>query len=512
MNKLYLYIYTFIVCPMMLCACFDDKGSYDYHDINEITISGLQNKYQVYADVSTLKIEPEITTTEGDRNLIYEWRAVQGYSSSTLIGTERNLDYHVQLEPNNYTLYLRVTDGETGVTSIKTAALEVGTPYMKGIMIVGQDAQNKTKLQMLSVGTDTTLIADVLKDSSLPELAEGVDIIHTGKGSYPKLWLITKEQCFSLNMKRMTGDSEQVFEKQLFLTENYSGTFNPVDFVPRIKDQSGNTGSWNSGNSAVVCSNGYVFNSTFSFLGGAYYTDPVNHPSGDFSTWFKAKPYLLYSLKNWNGFVYYDETNERFLKVGAYNDYSAVMADNAGDPFPWNQAGTNRTMVYGENTFNTDGGSGNGNSFVIMKDKTDNSFYIYKFYAVASPVKRDFYSVKPVATDFDKADFYAFSSLRTLVYYAVGNKLYAYDYNKNNEKLYLIKDFGNETITMVKCDTQIEPSDNPLYIATYSADKGGVLQKYAQDLTPDNVSLKADEKCCWEGLVKIKSISWRATN
>ena len=54
----------------------------------------------------------------------------------------------------------------------------------------------------------------------------------------------------------------------------------------------------------------------------------------------------------------------------------------------------------------------------------------------------------------------------------------------NNEKLYLLKDFGSETITLLKCDTQIEPTANPLYIATYSTDKQGVLQKYAQDLPP----------------------------
>src|SRR5699024_10573056 len=98
------------------------------------------------------------------------------------------------------------------------------------------------------------------------------------------------------------------------------------------------------------------------------------------------------------------------------------------DIFPWNQP-AGRTLVYAENTRNTDGGSTNGNSFAIMKN-ADNTCLIYKFYANGTnPAKRGAYEVKPMATDFEKADHYAFSSNRSVVFYSVGNKLYAYDYN-----------------------------------------------------------------------------------
>ena len=36
------------------------------------------------------------------------------------------------------------------------------------------------------------------------------------------------------------------------------------------------------------------------------------------------------------------------------------------------------------------------------------------------------------------------------------------------------------------------------------------LQKYIQGVNPDKVELEADEKSCWEGLMKIKKMSWRA--
>ncbi|MFR1240966.1 MAG: hypothetical protein ACLSDJ_07495, partial [Butyricimonas faecihominis] len=169
-------------------------------------------------------------------------------------------------------------------------------------------------------------------------------------------------------------------------------------------------------------------------------------------------------------------------------------------------------MVYGENTFNTDGGSTDGNSFALLKDGVG-EFYIYKFYVSSSVAKRDSYTVvRSVATDFDKADFYAFSSRRTVIFYTVGSRLYAYDYNKGNEKCYLLEDFGEDQITMLKCDTQIEPSANPIYLATYNDTDGGSLRKYDQGMDPNKVEVNPVSNAYWTGLIKIKKMSWRASN
>ena len=41
-------------------SCYKDKGNYDYHDINELTITGINSYYQLrQGDV--LKISPTIT-------------------------------------------------------------------------------------------------------------------------------------------------------------------------------------------------------------------------------------------------------------------------------------------------------------------------------------------------------------------------------------------------------------------------------------------------------------------
>lgn len=471
-----------IVFALGLTACYDDKGSYDYHDICEVNIEGLESVYETVYRESVLEIDPTVTVTEGNigdtTRFAYEWRANVPYNSTELIGTERILNYRVELAPRDYTLYFRVTDRQTGVVTVATSTLKVGTAYSKGILLIGENTQGEADVQMLSMVKDTVLYKELLKNSGLPVLKNPVDIIHTGaagNSNYIKLWVLTGSQAYSMDRKTFAGSESDVFGKLLFMDRTFDTEFVPVDIIPRVKDKSGKNGG-SSYCRTVVCNNGYIFNASTLLMGGDYYNNPVNCLTSDQNTYYKAFPYLFYTLNSYSGgFLWFDVENRRFLTVKNSIAVSDLLEDQAGDPFPWNQGTTGRTLVYGENTL--DVGSSNGNSFAILKDPAG-------------------------------ADFYAFSSRRTVVYYAVGATLHAYDYNKGNERHYTF-DMG-DPITMLYCDTAIEPNANPLYVATYNATTGGKLQKYIQGVNPDKVELEADEKSCWEGLMKIKKMSWRA--
>lgn len=471
-----------IVFALGLTACYDDKGSYDYHDICEVNIEGLESVYETVYRESVLEIDPTVTVTEGNigdtTRFAYEWRANVPYNSTELIGTERILNYRVELAPRDYTLYFRVTDRQTGVVTVATSTLKVGTAYSKGILLIGENAQGEADVQMLSMVKDTVLYKELLKNSGLPVLKNPVDIIHTGaagNSNYIKLWVLTGSQAYSMDRKTFAGSESDVFGKLLFMDRTFDTEFVPVDIIPRVKDKAGKNGG-SSYYRTVVCNNGYIFNASTLLMGGDYYNNPVNCLTSDQNTYYKAFPYLFYTLNSYSGgFLWFDVENRRFLTVKNSIAVSDLLEDQAGDPFPWNQGTTGRTLVYGENTL--DVGSSNGNSFAILKDPAG-------------------------------AYFYAFSSRRTVVYYAVGATLHAYDYNKGNERHYTF-DMG-DPITMLYCDTAIEPNANPLYVATYNATTGGKLQKYIQGVNPDKVELEADEKSCWEGLMKIKKMGWRA--
>ncbi len=157
------------------------------------------------------------------------------------------------------------------------------------------------------------------------------------------------------------------------------------------------------------------------------------------------------------------------------------------------------------------GGKPNGNSFTLMKDAgTGKSTSSYKFYAYGSSAqKRAGYEVKSsLATDIDKAEFYAFASNRSLLLYVVGKTLYAYDYKVGYEKLYSM-DLPDE-VSMMKFDVKSGYGDyNDLYIATYNSTTGGTLQKYVLGTDQNKFELKPDERCCWTGLVKVKDMEWK---
>ena len=52
MKKAILYVAGLLW--IMATACFNDKGSYNYHDICEVTIDGLEASYNVSMGVSVL--------------------------------------------------------------------------------------------------------------------------------------------------------------------------------------------------------------------------------------------------------------------------------------------------------------------------------------------------------------------------------------------------------------------------------------------------------------------------
>lgn len=53
-----LFLITLFI-TVVLSACFDDKGNYDYHEINELQITGLPEELQVkYRNVDTLRATP----------------------------------------------------------------------------------------------------------------------------------------------------------------------------------------------------------------------------------------------------------------------------------------------------------------------------------------------------------------------------------------------------------------------------------------------------------------------
>ncbi|MFC3199739.1 PKD-like family lipoprotein [Parapedobacter deserti] len=513
--NIYKYVIA-LVSVIWLSSCSKDLGNYDYSDINELTINGVSSNYNVRTGIDTLRIQPTITATlDGADTSRYEylWILRTGTTERDTIGRQRNLIYPVRLNPVPHDLYYRVLDRETGVTWTANTTITVGTILSRGLLIIGEDENGFAEAEMLSMISDTVHIRNILSTSGLSPLREPVSLVHTGGSeAYIRLWAMTKTGSYYLDRATMAASTDNNFSRFIYISEYIDPeTLHPVVIAPQIRTGAGAIGS--TLYRAIVTTGGDIFAGVPLLMGGDYYNNPVNRVAAEQEVRLPAAPYLLYPIGAMNNFMWYDVKNQRFLSFTSIGvaTASTVLTDGADDIFPWNQP-TGRTLVYAENTRNTDGGSINGNSFAIMRD-SDNTHHIYKFYANGTnPAKRGAYIVKSMAVDFNKADFYAFSSNRSVIFYSVGGILRAYDYNPGFEKIYTFPEIGDHTITMLKFDTQIDHETNSLYIGTYSPDTKGTLRRYRVGANPNTVELLLQENSTWSDMIKIKDINWRASN
>ena len=508
---------VFFLTSVFIClsvACYDDKGSYDYKDVNEVEVDGLGTSYNLIFKKDTLKITPELKFTQDSLNLDrygYEWIVVSGISGSEetreVIGTERNLKYFVELEPGTYTLYLKVRDKQTGLLWMNYTSLTVRTEVGLGWLLIGEDAEGYVNVDMIAMPNDTIVINNLLSNNGLPRLKGPKSIMYTGSpyasylAPYEKLWIATEDRSYYVNTSTFEGELTNVFEMMVYSYLDIPEQLNPVHLLSQRTGGSMNTSR------SVACAEGFVFNIS-SLLSGGDYANPLNRTADAPEKLFKAYPYIFASLGYVSGGVLYDTDNGRFLRFTSSGSTSTALLDNSGEAFPWIQP-EGRTLVYGENTMDTEGGS-RGNSFTLMKDAGTGKYFIYKFYAYGSSAqKRAGYEVKSsLATDIDKAEFYAFASNRSLLLYVVGKTLYAYDYKVGCEKLYSM-DLPDE-VSMMKFDVKSGYGDyNDLYIATYNSTTGGTLQKYVLGTDQNKFELKPDERCYWTGLVKVKDMEWK---
>ena len=515
------HIITAFLGLLLFWSCFDDKGNYNYREINQTTIGKLAESYTVAADVGVLHIEPEIKMSMADPDddrFDYLW-IVKYTNYSTIeivdtIGRERVLDWQADLPIYTYDMWLKVEDTQTGMVTQAKTQLSLTIYHGRGIMLASEDAEGYFKGQMLVMmpGEETVFYDNVLEYSGLPQLRGAVDFFHTGNNNpdYTRaVWIVTESGTYFVNRLSLkmednfcTFDDKTYFKPEIPLR--------PIDIGPRIKDNKGDTGGYNNSMRFVLCDNGDIFHSWMSIQGDIYDL-PVSMVDGE--GFFKAKAPLFFPHKDM-GFgvmLCYDGDNERFLSIGLANTEAKKLADNAGEAFPWNQNG--RAYVYGENTLS---GAQNGYSFAIMKETTADAgrtydYSIYEFY-VTGPVKRAFYEVlREEAPLFGSATSYAFSSKRTVVFYVAGGKLYAYDFDPAVQKNYEIALADNHEVTMAKFDIQREPGSDFLYVATYNSSAGGTLYKYALDPDLNLVKLKSTPEEQWSGLGKVKNMSWRGS-
>lgn len=493
-----------VTCLCM--GCYDDKGNYDYHDFNEVTIGkhGFDTSYLLTSFVDTLKISPVLNfKLEENKNLAFEWIARSNAVGFTEypIGNERDLVYPVGLSTGTYTLFFKVKDTVNTMEYMNATAFQVQDLLTSGWVVLGENGNGEAQLDMITYSVDTVVLKNILHESGVPVLRNPV-----------RVWVVDN---YTNNMIHVsTGDGTYRLTRDDFKGGEHThlkyNFFDPGSLENYVLQDVAQVGGFNR---AAIIDN-MLFHNGF-LISNVMFQNPANHYQGVYDL-FAIGDKITYNPKDMIFlYILYNKDEKRFVYTGG-RSYSAPAgycdtlkdARNDVDIFTWKTGLDYVTSISSRYL--------DGYSYTILTDNAGN-YYLYS-YALKYEWGRDKMEknkryLLDKATDIDKAKFFGASAQRSYLVYATGSKLYVYDYIA--EKVKLIKDFGDHEVTLLHYDILVDTraNDDFFYVGTYDPSQpketGGALTRYKVVNDPNNIIVEEVPGFSWSGLCKIKSIDFK---
>ena len=503
--KMLIYKISLILAlvSIFLAGCYDDKGNYEYHDINRMTLkhSFFDSTLQMSSYADTLRIEPEVSGTmiDAPENYEYEWNIIRSFledanAQAQFLGNEKSLVYPIALPAGTYTVYCKVFDKTTKLTAFANFYLKLVTQFSSGWLVCGEGDEGMTQLDMVSiVGKDTTILKNILVNTHL-DLGKPVrvQVPPLRFGALNNILLSTDKGTFQLYPDNLQP-TEGSHLKWTFYNVNSAGKCVMTDFAQVM------------GYCRAMIIDGRFFYANIYGSQSCNLDLPTNHYSGS-DELFPIGESLGTGLKeNSQTIVLYNKTKGCFVSQSSgYQAYCSDLKDKTTDSFSW-APGPDYQFV---TTINTR--KDNGYTYTILKKDDEYYLYVYRISAYYGVIKQRMVKMEN-AVDLDKARFFGGSSLLSIIYYIVDNRLYGYDYLK--DKCELLETYDGYEVTMLQHDILVQTTKDYFYVALYDPSKpassGGIIKKYAVVDDVNNIIIKEETDSEWTNLCKVKNISYK---
>jgi len=168
MKKKIYNILSVCLFVLLVSACYDDKGNYDYHEISTINTEGLEKSYTKTSFQDVLHLEPTVTATGGESDFEYLWTLNLTKGSGTTsnkieivldtIGTNQVLDFPVNIKQGFYDLTFRVTNKSNKLEMYQVMSLSVVTKFSEGFYLL-KDMGNSTDVDLHA--SDNSLVDNI---------------------------------------------------------------------------------------------------------------------------------------------------------------------------------------------------------------------------------------------------------------------------------------------------------------------------------------------------------------
>ena len=411
---------------LLLTACYSDKGNYDYHDINDVTIGGIdrENVYVAYAFQTTLKSTPQIRSTMGDESSYeYTWRIIPrnadtGKGASLdefVVSHDRNLVYPVQLTDGDYTGFFEVKDPATGVTWIEDFYLQVISQGSTGWVVACDQGDGRTRLDL--IGKDSENTNDVL----YPDLWKNLDF---EMGVPKRLFYVGDNYASYLGFPVLVTDqgSYSITGNDFHIGEDtdlkwYFGTVSDRILVANSTIELYTT-NWVA-NWWVIDDSGKIY--ATECTDRAFFSYPINILDGQ--TEFKAAPFVGVSYtyndtdEDWNynyAAIFYDEQGRRFLAKYGANNYPSLMQCSGTQLF---DVTTGRDMVFMDAHYEID-----AQVVAVLKEPTSPRYFLYGLMLGFSKIEQNYYG--EIGGPVSEARFFTLHPTYNVLFYATENKVY----------------------------------------------------------------------------------------
>ena len=447
---------SMLALALLSAACSQDKGNYDYVDLKEPVITGLED--QSVQTFSRLQLTPDLGSDEfPEGEYAYEWKVLNQNSSeeAVVIGSERNLDYEVTLAPGAYVLYFTLTQISTGLYWQKEINLLVSSSMSEGWMVLCSD-NGRARLDFVSALT-SEIMADVLRGSAMPQMngPRRIQWLSDKTDAASPYYLLTDDGATRLGRDAFEWKPEYDFAYEVAVQDK---------LAPHCIVSSGFGKVIVSGTDAHYCEIMGIDGLYGSAVNKGFAVAPYVG-ANVLATQIYAAVHLLYDTDNKRFMAYCPllATNDlgRLDPVADMDEMGKIaegMAPGAGvlgnafDKWP-----VGMDLVYMENTRYDPGNAKMGLTYSILKDGADCHLYgiqlgdILRYADCTYVLGKGFYAdLSQCRSILDPAALYAFSSLKSYMYYAVGNTLYRVDLSHQPAQAEVQFVLSGEEITMLK--------------------------------------------------------------
>ena len=524
---------------LFLTACYEDKGDYDYHELDQVAIdtaaTGMQSEYAIMR-YDTLHLEPnvyfngQLVDDSGNFPLDYEWTifsATTGVGSSQVsdvIGTERVLDAVITRTGGNYYVQLIVTNRNDGIREFFRLPVAVSEVFDGGWMVFYERSDRPGYSDLALIYNPWTKLNVNYNRlfTNLYEVTNGEPL----RGHPIRCFDIAVSLASGNNYVglctdyTLVGVSENGIEKALDFNDFFHEP--PAKMAPTWYGEHG-SGVMSGQSSEVLINDNHVYTNTYSFSATEGRNTKFGIPKfdqgiGQLAPWNAEVPQTL----NY-GIVVYDQTYHKFRYAG----YNSAQLEEFGEQdlslasFDVNNTGMDFVMA--------DWGRGTSQAvglrpydYIIM-EKGSERFLALTNFSSSNPTDPNIgvglFPMNSLCPDIDKLTTMASSHVGSFIYYAAGNKVYnfAYDSQQPATEAWTAPS-SDEEVTCVRIMKYyhgtvygyrlVPQADNLVHIATWNEQtQQGHVYEYL--INPASGILNTTN--CYDYAIpgKVKDMAWK---